>query len=84
MLLERNETHLERNETCLERNDTRLARNETRSGNLHLSGTVFHFSPAGKKASISEIFLCMYLRKQGYHVTNIARKTKVSSYKSWH
>ena len=26
-------------------------------------------------------FFCKFLRKQGYHVTNIARKTKVSSYK---
>ena len=27
------------------------------------------------------IFLCMFLRKQGYRVTNFARKTKVSFYK---
>ena len=27
------------------------------------------------------MFLCMSLRKQGYHVTNFARKTKVSGYK---
>ena len=26
----------------------------------------------------------MILREQGYHVTNFARKTKVSSYKCWH
>ena len=27
------------------------------------------------------IYLWMFLRKQGYHVTNFARKTKVSSHK---
>ena len=38
--------------------------------------TLFHFSLAAKKASISS-FVCL-LRKQGYHVTNFARKTNVS------
>ena len=41
--------------------------------------TLLHFSPAQKKRAY--LFLCMSLRKQAYHVTNFARKTKVSSYK---
>ena len=48
---------------------------------LHKSITFFHFSPAGKKGE--HIFLYMFLRKQGYQVTDFARKTKVSSYKCW-
>ena len=37
-----------------------------------------------KKESISQkaSFVC-FLRKQGYHATNFARKTKVSNYKCW-
>ena len=42
---------------------------------FHKLITLFHFSLAGKS---KHIFLCMLLREQGYHVTNFARKTKVS------
>ena len=47
---------------------------------FHKLITLFHFSPAGKS---EHIFLCMFLRTQGYRVTNFSRKTKVSSYKCW-
>ena len=47
---------------------------------FHKLITLFHFSPAGKKRAYLP---CMFLRKQGYHVTNFARKTKVSNYKCW-
>ena len=42
---------------------------------------IISFFPSKKKKVSRHIFLCMSLRKQGYHVTNFARKTKVSSYK---
>ena len=43
---------------------------------LHKLITLFNFSLAGKN---EQIFLCVLLRKQGYHVTNFARKTEVES-----
>ena len=55
--------------------------NETKSFLFHFFHkliTLFHFSLAGKN---EHIFRCMLLRKQGYHFTNCARKTKVSSFK---
>ena len=50
-----------------------------------ISNNIFHYSFQQEKSEhISESFLCMFfLRKQGYHVTNFAMKTKVSSYKCW-
>ena len=46
---------------------------------FHTLITISFFSSMKKQ----HIFLCMLLRKQGYHVTNFARKTKVSNYKCW-
>ena len=39
---------------------------------FHKLITLFHFSLAGKN---EHIFLCMLLRKQGYHVSNFAKKS---------
>ena len=46
-----------------------------------IQDNIISFFPSKKKVN-RHIFLCMSLRKQGYHVTNFARKTKVSSYKN--
>ena len=46
----------------------------------HVISSISFFSSREKS---EHIFLGMFLRKQGYHVTNFARKTKVSSYKCW-
>ena len=46
---------------------------------FHKSITFFSFFSSRKKGE--HIFLYMFLRKQGSHVTDFARKTKVSSYK---
>ena len=45
--------------------------------------TLFHYSPEGKKRAYQKASFVCFLRKQGYHVTNFARETKVSSYKCW-
>ena len=53
-----------------------------KKGIPQLSIEWFHFSLEGKERSyLPDQFLCMFFRKQGYHVTNFARKTKVPSYK---
>ena len=50
-----------------------------------ISNNIISLLSSRKEASIiiSESFLCMFFEKQGYHVTNFARKTKVSNYKCW-
>ena len=42
-----------------------------------ISQYIFSFFSSRKKGE--HIFLCKFLRKQGYHVTDFARKTKVST-----
>ena len=49
-----------------------------------ISNNIISLLSSRKKASTHQkaSFVC-FLRKQGYHVTNFARKTKVSNYKCW-
>ena len=48
-----------------------------------LSNNIISLLSRRKKRAYQKASFVCFLRKQGYHVTNFARKTKVSSYKRW-